>query len=694
MPLSTNRTTFTFNHADQVDEYGASVGNFDTVQTNFDSRAEQNLTDINDIKDTLASETVGDSGAHNIKSAGIAGILSGAAATIYAMLSALKTYVDAAQMGQILDGSLDDVKLSNTAGQIKDRFTTHEAEMATKIATINDELAINVVKKWDIPKGTVITDGLVYQYEFNEGVGTTIINKAGAGNLTITGSNTADVWNGVAPDGSKVAKFFGNNKAVIGAPSALGDKFTIMVAFKTEKIAAEAYLFERAKTTTADGKSLVVAFRGDAFANGNNATINTQALQADTTMKSMQHLMAGTGADVIGKWHMFTITRDGDYIREFINGVLLTQYKSKFNTLEGGLHIGNAFAVSSLASIQGYIGLYLEYTRALSDSEILLNTGIFADRFQYTMQTEERRIINAHNKGLPSKPVLIPTYEGSGETIHPSVEYFRENWNNYKFWMANTPYPTTIPALENPSVFASLDGIDWFIPAGLTNPVEPDTVDITNADTELFYNSATNELWLYFVQWPTDLSASNFYRRKSADGVTWGAKELVIAYPWADRDVSPVILKPSSDYLLYSVNFATNTIKKRSGTDGLVFGLPQDCVLTGTPVGESQSWHIDVVYDTDDSKYYLFDAKAGGNILMYESIDGINFAYVTTLLRPTTRDDANIPFLSHALYRPTVVKLLVGHYYMWFGVLGVNENRTAMVDIKRINNQWQAVPIM
>jgi hypothetical protein len=156
MPLSTNRTTFTFNHADQVDEYGASVGNFDTVQTNFDSRAEQNLTDINNIKNTLTSETVDDSGAHNIKAAGIAGILSGAAATVYAMLSALKGYVDTTaanfQLGALVDGSVTDDKLSNTAGQIKDRFTTHEADKVHKINverydTIADAIAAAVALK-------------------------------------------------------------------------------------------------------------------------------------------------------------------------------------------------------------------------------------------------------------------------------------------------------------------------------------------------------------------------------------------------------------------------------------------------------------------------------------------------------------------------------------------------------------------
>jgi hypothetical protein len=43
----------------------------------------------------------------------------------------LKGYVDTAQMGQIPDGSLGDVKLSNTAGQIKDTVTTHLADLVT-----------------------------------------------------------------------------------------------------------------------------------------------------------------------------------------------------------------------------------------------------------------------------------------------------------------------------------------------------------------------------------------------------------------------------------------------------------------------------------------------------------------------------------------------------------------------------------
>jgi hypothetical protein len=192
MPLSTNRTTFTFNHADQVDEYGASVGNFDTVQTNFDSRAEQNLTDINNIKTTLASETVDDSGAHNVKSAGIAGILSGAAASIHAMLSALKSYVDTAQMGQIPDGSLTDAKLSDTAGQIKNTVSVHKADTtahvplnagllsATDLNTITS-VGLRGITNNNCPNSPTGSTG--YWYIFNMSYGVATIKQIAYGYL-------------------------------------------------------------------------------------------------------------------------------------------------------------------------------------------------------------------------------------------------------------------------------------------------------------------------------------------------------------------------------------------------------------------------------------------------------------------------------------------------------------------------------
>jgi hypothetical protein len=62
MAITENRAGYTFNHSDQVAEYGKSVGDFSIVQSNFDSRCEEDLTDINNIKTNLISVTEGDSG--------------------------------------------------------------------------------------------------------------------------------------------------------------------------------------------------------------------------------------------------------------------------------------------------------------------------------------------------------------------------------------------------------------------------------------------------------------------------------------------------------------------------------------------------------------------------------------------------------------------------------------------------------
>jgi hypothetical protein len=210
MPLSTNRATFTFNHTGQFDEYGASVGNYATVQENFDSRAEENLTDINNIKTTLTSETEGDSGAHNVKSAGIAGILSGAAASVYAMLSALKSYVDTVaanfQLGILLDDSVTDTKLSNTAGQIKDRLTTHVAEVvsqmifATRDTSVAGVQTITGLNQGKIPKRIEVRTGVndavntkmsVGSWESNGGVQSCVGMYKNAGSFASHSSNTA-----------------------------------------------------------------------------------------------------------------------------------------------------------------------------------------------------------------------------------------------------------------------------------------------------------------------------------------------------------------------------------------------------------------------------------------------------------------------------------------------------------------------
>ena len=128
------------------------------------------------------------------------------------------------------------------------------------------------------------------------------------------------------------------------------------------------------------------------------------------------------------------------------------------------------------------------------------------------------------------QPELIPTYDGSNQSTHPSVLQFDTPWNGYRFWMAMTPYPFNYDGLEDPSVLASNDTKTWVVPDGLTNPLTPAPKPGHNCDVELVYNRDCNELWLYYVE-ADDIVQSWVKLMRSKDGVHWTKPEIVLHDP-------------------------------------------------------------------------------------------------------------------------------------------------------------------
>ena len=159
MALNTNRTDvdFSFRHVEQVDKLGQSVGGVvATVQGLLDSRAEDNLTDVNNVKTTMRSTTVGDSGAKNIGASIYADVVG---VTVQAQLEEIN--LKSATAFPVLDGSLGDVKLSNTAGQIKDVVVGHTAQLAEKANSEQTLTAIGKMRSiahrgfWGLPQNTL-----------------------------------------------------------------------------------------------------------------------------------------------------------------------------------------------------------------------------------------------------------------------------------------------------------------------------------------------------------------------------------------------------------------------------------------------------------------------------------------------------------------------------------------------------------
>ena len=58
-------------------------------------------------------------------------------------------------------------------------------------------------------------------------------------------------------------------------------------------------------------------------------------------------------------------------------------------------------------------------------------------------------------------PQVTPTYDGSGEAVHPDVVLFANGWRGWEYWLVMTPYPSDDTGKENPSILVSHDGASW-----------------------------------------------------------------------------------------------------------------------------------------------------------------------------------------------------------------------------------------
>lgn len=129
------------------------------------------------------------------------------------------------------------------------------------------------------------------------------------------------------------------------------------------------------------------------------------------------------------------------------------------------------------------------------------------------------------------EPLVTPTYDGSGQAVHPSVlRFFRDEVycplpSPYSYIMALTPYPYHDSSKENPSLLLSEDGETW-VEDGITNPIEPEPPHGYLADPTLVWDGTY--LYLYFG-WYKAGADKGVYVRKSTDAINWTLKEKL---PW------------------------------------------------------------------------------------------------------------------------------------------------------------------
>lgn len=262
--------------------------------------------------------------------------------------------------------------------------------------------------------------------------------------------------------------------------------------------------------------------------------------------------------------------------------------------------------------------------------------------------------------------IAIPTYDGSGEAVHPDVVAFPGTWNGYRYWSAFTPYKNSTISLENPSLLGSQDGRTWDSPIAGINPLTRASRGHLS-DPDMIFERKSGQLWMYYRE--VELAggkangahvADHVWMMRSADGHSWQSPVEL----FSDKGkyvVSPSIVEhPSDGFHLFSVDAGTGgcsaastKIVQRHSEDGVTWSEAQAVSLTQPGY---QPWHLDVQYLADRSEYWaLIAAYPSGkgchssSLFLATSHDGQAW---TTYPRPVL-SPREYPAFATTVYRST-----------------------------------------
>lgn len=294
-----------------------------------------------------------------------------------------------------------------------------------------------------------------------------------------------------------------------------------------------------------------------------------------------------------------------------------------------------------------------EDSKLMSEPEVIEEShSDLARTLRYQLSPE---VVNyqANSKGY----LKIPVYNNPNDyqTTHPSVLYFANGWNGYKFWMGHTPYEYNNELLENPSIAASNDGINWEVPTGVVNPLEAtDGWDMHYSDPHLVFVNGKIEYW-YRKKTRFNLpDAEMIVRKISSDGINWSAEEILYTRANTGADLlSPVVHYEDGKYQIWFSNFYQNKFEYYESTTGTNWTKIRDINFPVHPEG-LKPWHMDIIKTGNVYELYY---SAGLNdyctrMSYATSTDNINYTFVDDIMMnmPNNFDETRI-------YRPSIVNI-------------------------------------
>ena len=264
-------------------------------------------------------------------------------------------------------------------------------------------------------------------------------------------------------------------------------------------------------------------------------------------------------------------------------------------------------------------------------------------------------------------PLRIIGLENCWEHVHPDVIHLPECFAGYPYWIVFTPYPLMNDRLENPTIRASHDGMNWQRVAGIPDPLvpPPESNEIHHADPELIYNSGHLHVVYGTIHRYTEEVTFNSMNCKS--DLHW-SKPVVI-----HRDVGAVSPTFQIDGDVFHEWFirmnkiepSDSELLRRDGSDLTSLGHERKCHVD---IPGYVAWHIDVL-KVEDAYEALIAAFPRGTdnsrtrLFHLFSQDGLRFELksLNPLIEPSSRGWDN-----RMIYRSTFLKAKDGTYRIWY----------------------------
>ena len=277
--------------------------------------------------------------------------------------------------------------------------------------------------------------------------------------------------------------------------------------------------------------------------------------------------------------------------------------------------------------------------------------------------------------GAPA-PLSRPTYDRSGQSVHPDVIAVDPAIYGHKLLMVMEPYPYGDDYLENPSLLCSDDGLRWVVPEGIVNPIvePPSQRGPWNSDADLVI-SRDQQLFLYY-RYNSGMGETTLLRKTTRDGFSWSAPETIFTVAISGRFASPALVEMGHRFFMYYVDTIQECVRLAISTDG--FRWSDDRTLFAF----KDAWHIDAARGSDWVYLLLNDKKS---LFLLRSADQLNWWLLdgdswrnlndfdatsaggpVPLLEPSERSwDDGLIYRSTLLVEPNLLRL-------WYGAKSTN----------------------